>query len=327
MKIAIVTDTWFAINGVVTTLRATAKELENRGHEVLVVEPSQFKFLSFPKYPDIHLVINIYKLKTILDNFSPDAIHIATEGPLGLAARFYCKRHRDIPYTSSYHTKFPEYLYIYYKIPKKWTYAYLRWFHKISDRVLVTTQSMKVELQLLGFSRLTIWGRGVNTDIFYAKPRPLNSDPILLCVSRVSKEKNLEDFCNLKGRRILVGDGPYLNTLRNQFPDVEYVGYKTGSTLADYYRQADVFVFPSRSDTFGVVIIEALACGTPVAAYPVTGPKDIIVSGLTGYLSDSLAVSVEKCLSLNRKKVQAESQKYTWKAATDIFESSLVKIK
>lgn len=326
MKIAIITDTWFAINGVVTTLRATVRELELRGHQVLVVEPSQFKFLSFPKYPDIHLSINIFKLKTILDEFCPDAIHIATEGPLGLATRFYCIQHREIFYTSSYHTKFPEYLQIYFNIPKTWTYRYLRWFHRISSRVLVTTQSMKTELELKGFSNLTIWGRGVDKDIFYPTKKVLNIEPILLCVSRASKEKNLEDFCKLKGRKILVGDGPHLSTLKRQFPDVEYVGYKTGSALADYYRQADVFVFPSKSDTFGVVIIEALACGTPVAAYPVTGPKDIIVSGKSGYLEELLSTSVEKCLKLDRAQVYKEAQRYTWKASTDIFEASLVKV-
>ena len=326
MKIAIITDTWFAINGVVTTLRATSLELERRGHEVLVVEPSQFKFLSFPNYPDIHISLNVFKLKSILDEFCPDAIHIATEGPLGLAARFYCKKHKDIPYTSSYHTKFPEYLNIYYGTPKNWTYTYLRWFHKPSGRVLVTTQSMKTELKLEGFSNLVIWGRGVDTDIFYPKLKNPNTSPVLLCVSRVSKEKNLENFCKLKGKKILVGDGPYLMDLKRQFPDVEYVGYKTGTALADYYRQADVFVFPSISDTFGVVIIEALACGIPVAAYPVTGPKDIITPGLTGYLESSLSASIERCLTLDPKKIYLESQKYTWKAATDIFEANLVKI-
>lgn len=325
MKIAIVTDTWDAINGVVTTLRETKKELENRGHNVLIVDPSQFKSISFYQYPDVKLSLNIWKLFKILNDFCPDALHIATEGPIGLAAKFYARRHRNIGYTTSYHTKFPEYLKIYFKIPVNFTYNYLRWFHQDSHRVLVTSNSMKTELENKKFKNIVTWSRGVDTEIFYPKLKS-NNIPVLLCVSRASKEKNLEEFCKLPGRKILVGDGPHLKKLQEQFSNVKFVGYKTGKELASYYQSADVFVFPSKSDTFGVVMIEALACGLPIAAYNVTGPRDIVIDGVNGVLGDDLAESVVRCLKLDQAMIYQTSKKWTWKSATDIFEDNLLKI-
>lgn len=326
MKIAIITDTWDTINGVVTTLKATVQELQARGHSVLVIEPSLFKTIPCYGYPEIRISLNLYRVKTLLDRFSPNAIHIATEGPLGLAARFYCRYHREIAHTSSYHTKFPEYLNIYYGLPLTFTYSYLRWFHSASNKVLIPTRSLREELETLKFKHLAIWSRGVDRDIFYPVDKQHTDIPVLLCVSRVSREKNLDVFCQLPGKKILVGDGPYLKELQDRYPDVIYVGYKTGHSLANFYQQADVFVFPSRSDTFGVVMIEAMACGTPVAAYPVTGPKDIVIEKVSGYLEDNLLDSVTKCLSLSREQVYQQSLQYTWKHATDIFESSLVRL-
>lgn len=324
MKIIIITDTFKEINGVVTTLVETKKELELRGHTVYVIEPSMFKTIKFYSYPDVHLSWNVWKIKKLIDQFLPDAVHIATEGPLGLAARLYLRFFKkNCEYTTGYHTKFPEYLKIYFGIPLLITYSYLKWFHRKSYSVLITTASMKHELELKGFKNLVIWSRGVNTQIFYPNFMNKNHIPKYLCVSRVSKEKNLDDFCKLNGHCILVGDGPYLSELKEKYPTVEFVGFKTGSDLAEYYRAADVFVFPSRSDTFGVVMIEALACGIPVAAYNVTGPKDIVTSGLNGYLGNDLQESVNKCLSLDKDLVYQSSKKWSWKTTTDTFEKSL----
>jgi len=331
MRIALVTDTWDNVNGVVTTLRATVRELEVRGHEVKVIHPGLFKTIPAPRYPEVRLSCNLWRVGPMLREFSPDAIHIATEGPLGLATRWYCKvRKRQIPHNTSYHTKFPEYLKIHYKIPVAIGYWLMRVFHKFSHKVLVTTPSIKAELEERGFKNLVVWSRGVDQSGFNPAGRVANlaSKPVLLCVSRASPEKGLDDFCALKttGTKLLVGDGPYLEYLKKTYPDVIYVGYKQGEKLRHYYANADVFVFPSKSDTFGVVMIESMACGTPVAAYPVTGPIDVIVPGINGVLHDDLSVAIKGALMLDRGKVAASSKEFSWDSCTTIFESNLVKI-
>jgi len=331
MKILIVTDTWSNVNGVVTTLRATVSELTNRGHTVTVIHPGLFKNIPMPGYPEIPISWNIWRMGSMIAASKPDAIHIATEGPLGIAARWYCKvRQRSIPHNTSYHTKYPEYMNIHYKIPVSFGYWLLRLFHKFSHRVLVTTPSLKQELSAYGFQNLVVWSRGVDNTIFNPSSRKKNlaTKPVLVCVSRVSKEKNLDAFCELKttGTKILVGDGPYLEELKKKYPDVIYTGYKSGESLAHYYANADVFVFPSKSDTFGVVMLEAIACGTPVAAYPVTGPIDVITDGVNGYLNTDLTVAIEQCLKLDRHIVEQSSNNFTWSAATDVFENNLILI-
>jgi glycosyltransferase involved in cell wall biosynthesis len=329
MRILIITDTWNNINGVVTTLRATKQELENRSHVVQIIEPSQFKSVACPGYPEVRLSWNLWRMGKLIEQADPDCIHIATEGPLGLAARTYCK-FKTIPYNTSYHTKFPEYLHVHHHIPITWGYFFMRLFHKYSHRVLVTNHSMQHELHQQGFKNLVVWNRGVNRQVFnhhsqqcWDWPRP-----ILLCVSRVSPEKGLEDFCSLKttGTKVLVGDGPNLNHLRDHYPDVKFLGYKTGSQLAQCYSSADVFVFPSKTDTFGVVMLEAMACGTPVAAYPVTGPLDVIECGINGFMHDDLHHAVSECVNLDRNTVAATSAKFSWQACTDIFEQNIVQI-
>jgi len=329
VKICIVSDTYNDVNGVCTTLKNTVRELKAMNHEVLVIEPSQFKTFPCPGYPEVKLSLNIWRVGQKIRAFNPDAIHIATEGPLGFAARWYCKvEKRSIPHNTSYHTKFPEYLHKMYHIPVDWGYVAMRLFHKFSTRVLVTTETMKRELAARGFERLDVWNRGVDTTMFNPNAGIGHMSahrPILLCVSRASVEKGLDDFCQLSttGTKMMVGDGPYLEILKAKYPDVKFLGYKHGVILAHFYAQADVFVFPSKTDTFGVVMLEANACGTPVAAYPVTGPLDVIVEGVNGSMNDNLAVAVENALLCDRKSVVAHAQKYSWRDCTLTFLKNL----
>jgi glycosyltransferase involved in cell wall biosynthesis len=327
MKIAIITDTWDAVNGVVTTFRHVIEELKIRGHEILIIEPSMFKTISAPRYKEIKLAYDLWKIKKYLNEFNPDAIHIVTEGPIGLAARFYC-RFGKIPHNSSYHTKFPEYLEVYYYIPKRLGYYILKLFHKFSSRVLVPSKTIKQELEEYNFkNNILIWSRGVDKSIFKPKQRIKNERKILLSVSRVSIEKNLDAFCSIQtdARKILVGDGPYLDTLKKKYSDVEFVGYKFGEELAAYYLMADVFVFTSKTDTYGVVMLEAIACGTPIAAFPVTGPIDIITEK-SGVMDEDINKAIEKCYALSRDDVFLCSEHFSWKNTADIFEKALVKI-
>jgi len=329
MKITIVTDTWHNVNGVVTTLTNTVRILKKWGHEVQVIEPSQFRTVDVPVYPEVKFSWDLWRVGPMIEEFKPDAIHIATEGPLGLAARWYCKvDKRSIPHNTSYHTKIPEYLKQYYNIPIDYGYWTIRLFHKFSTRVLVTSPSMKQLLSEKDFHNLEVWNRGVDKEIFNSSLRRKSSSltessnkPVILCVSRASIEKGLDDFCQLKteGTKIFVGDGPYLETLKAKYSDVIFTGYKHGKELAEIYANADVFVFPSKTDTFGVVMIEALSTGTPVAAYPVIGPIDIVKNGINGYLDENLAVAVEKALTCDRLSVEESSQEYDWEKCTETF--------
>jgi glycosyltransferase involved in cell wall biosynthesis len=265
-----------------------------------------------------------------IKEISPDYIHIATEGPLGLWARAYLSL-AGIPHNTAYHTKFPEGLRKLFGIPESLTWRFVRWFHKHSGKVLTTTDSMVAELKAHGFSGEVIpWTRGVDRDIFHPGHREPNPKYILVCVARVSKEKNLEDFFKLDypgAHKIMVGDGPMLEKYKAQYPDVEFVGFKTGDDLAEYYRIADVFVFPSRWETFGIVMIEAMACGTPVAAYPCQGPEDVIDQGITGFMEEDLATAVHRCLGLNRDRVCEGSQRWSWEKAWQIFRDNLLPVK
>jgi len=328
MRITLVTDTWHNINGVATTLKSTVKELKKQGHIVQVIEPGQFKTIPAPGYPEVRLAWNIWRVGPMIEQFAPEAIHIATEGPLGLAARWYCKvEKRSIPHNTSYHTKFPEYLNTYWRIPVSWGYWTIRWFHKFSTKVLVTTESMRRELEMHGLTNMAVWSRGVDAEIFNPSrgTQTAVKKPIILCVSRASLEKGLDDFCRLEieGTKILVGDGPYLPELKRKYPYINYAGYKRGIELAEYYASADVFVFPSKTDTFGVVMLESMACGTPIAAYPVTGPVDVVEQGVNGYMHEDLSKAIEMALTLDRKTVEASSKKYTWPNCTQTFLDNL----
>jgi glycosyltransferase involved in cell wall biosynthesis len=264
---------------------------------------------------------------------NPDYIHIATEGPLGLWARKYLSL-AGIRHNTAYHTKFPEGLRKLFGIPESFTWRFVRWFHKHSGKVLTTTDSMVKELQAHGFSgEIVPWTRGVDRAIFDPTLRENFPGKYLLCVSRVSKEKNLEAFFELDCpgyQKIMVGDGPMLETYKKQYPDVTFTGFKTGVELARYYANAEVFVFPSQWETFGIVMIEAMACGTPVAAYNCQGPADVIDQGVTGFMveeREGLQVAIDKCLKINRDDVYRVSRRWSWDRAWEIFRDNLVPTK
>ena len=316
------------INGVVTTFQNLEDHARRNGYRVVYVDPWQFPNFACPGYPEVRLCWP-HGISKKIKAVQPDFIHIATEGPVGLFARWWCERNH-VPYNTSYHTDFAKFLKRMYHVPESWTWWYLRWFHKNSQRVLVTTPSIEHELTNRGFLNLRVWTRGVDRTYFSSSLRTgSNIRPVLLSVGRVSREKGLDDFCELDMpwcHKIVVGDGPYRAELERRYPGVEFVGVKKGLELASYYAQADVMVFTSRADTFGVVNIEALACGTPVAAYPVPGPIDIVESGVTGYLDWNIAHAVERCFTLDRDRVEQASARWAWDACWQIFRDNLVDI-
>jgi glycosyltransferase involved in cell wall biosynthesis len=315
------------INGVVTTFKNLEDQAGLAGDRIVYIDPGQFPRFNCPGYPEVKICWP-HGISKKIKAIQPDYIHIATEGPVGLFARWWCERN-NIPYNTSYHTDFAKFLKKMYHVPESWTWWYMRWFHKNSHRVLVTTESIRQDLLTRGFCNLRVWTRGVDRTIFNSSYRgeTVAGRPVLLSVGRVSVEKGLDDFCRLDipgSTKIIVGDGPYRRELERRYPDIHFVGAKKGTQLARYYAQADVFVFPSRADTFGVVNIEAMACGTPVAAYPVAGPKDIIDPGLTGFLNDHLRLAVEQCLTLDRRTVEDVSLQWTWAECWRIFKENLV---
>lgn len=341
MKICIVTDAWHPqVNGVVRTLGTLRQELRKRGHKVLVINPNLFHTLPCPTYPEIRLSMNVpFRLPAILDKFRPDAIHIATEGPLGWAARRYCRRN-ELSFTTAYHTAFPEYLSARSKLPANWFYPIFRQFHAASNGVLVATPTVRTQLQSKGFHGIVPWTRGVDTSIFYprsTKPAALEGieGPVQLYVGRVAIEKNIEAFLTSKvpGSKVIVGDGPALAQLRSEYPEAHFLGARFGEELAEIYAAADVFVFPSKTDTFGLVMIEALASGTPVAAYPVQGPLDVIGLDGTGpfphwdkqvaAVRGDLDTAIAEALTLDRKACSDFAQNYSWDEVTKQFVSAL----
>jgi glycosyltransferase involved in cell wall biosynthesis len=320
------------INGVVTTYKNIEAHAIRDNYRVVYLDPGRFRYVDCPGYNEVKIAFP-RKVGKILEEIAPDHIHIATEGPIGLRVRQYLDKH-NYCYNTAYHTKFPEGLRKLFGIPEAITWPLVRWFHKHSGKVLTTTDTMVRELREHGFDgEIVPWTRGVDRDIFNPSTRVRDSDDdvkILVCVSRVSKEKNLDDFCQLQypeSRKIMVGDGPDRERLETLYPDVEFVGFKTGVELAEYYAMADVFVFPSQWETFGIVMIEAMACGTPVAAYPCTGPADVVEQGVTGYMEQNLATAVHRCIGLNRETVLAGSQRWSWQEAWTIFRDNLVPLK
>ena len=328
MKIALVTDAWEPqVNGVVRTLKSTARELQAMGHEVAFLTPLEFRTLPCPTYPDIRLsLLPGARVTRRLADFDPDAIHIATEGPLGLAARRFAMR-QGMPFTTAYHTRFPEYVHARSGMPLSWTYAFLRWFHGPSQAVMAPTVVVKNDLEANGFRNVVLWSRGVDLDIF--KPRRINrlntEPPIYLYVGRVAVEKNIEAFLalDLPGSKWVAGAGPALSSIRARYPDVHYLGVLNQQELAEVYASADLFVFPSKTDTFGLVLLEAMACGLPVAAYPVTGPLDVIGDSRAGFMHEDLQTACLAALELKREDAAAHAQKFSWRAATDQFLANL----
>lgn len=322
-NILVVTDTYEQVNGVSTTYKNMIAVSEGN---ITVAHPGMWSYKSPSIYPEVQICIEPLKVYKYLKMMNPCHIHIATEGVLGLVGRIYCARHK-VPYTTAYHTKFPEFLYEMANIPQWITYSYLRWFHKKSKAILVPTVSCIDELKKRGFKNLVVWTRGVSDEMISDKA-PQKTDKIkLLNVGRVSKEKNLDVVCKLsehdKYEVTIVGDGPYLEELKTKYPKAKFVGYKFGKELADIYATNDVFVFPSLTDTFGIVIIEALRNGTPVAAYDVTGPKDIINDGLTGSMCYDIEQSIEICLKLDRDTIKQVSNRWSWKECLRVFLESL----
>ncbi|GEO80418.1 glycosyltransferase family 4 protein [Pararhodospirillum oryzae] len=332
MRIVVVTDAWFPqVNGVVRTLDTLRARLIARGHEVEFITPQSFRTVPCPTYPEIRLALRPRRhMARTIETFQPCVVHIATEGPLGLSARAYCVR-RGIPFTTAFHTKFPEYVNARLRVPVSWGYAVLRWFHKPSRAIMVATQGVEDELRRWGFSAIRRWTRGVDTDLF--RPRPKDSldgviqgpRPWFVYVGRVAVEKNIEAFLSLDlpGTKIVVGGGPQLEALRARHPKVVFVGEKHGDDLARHFAVGDVFVFPSRTDTFGLVLLEALACGLPVAAYPVAGPLDVIGDAPVGVLDEDLGAAALKALDMDPEACRAFALGRSWETSVDQFLSNV----
>ena len=328
LRIMIVTDAWAPqVNGVVITLRNTIRALEDMGHVVGTITPEGFRTIPCPTYPEIALaLLPAREVVRQIVAFAPDAIHIATEGPLGLAARRYCLRAKR-PFTTAYHTQFPEYVHARTRLPVAIMYRWMRWFHAPASALLVATPDIRRRLEARGFTNLAMWSRGVDTGIFHADETRSGElpRPIFAYIGRVAVEKNIEAFLelDLPGSKWVVGDGPARAALERRYPAARFFGMKSGEELAWHYRQADVFVFPSRTDTFGLVMLEAMACGTPVAAYPVSGPIDVVTPGVTGILDEDLRVAALAALQLSRETVSAKARGATWEAATMQFVNCL----
>lgn len=328
MNIMIVTDAWEPqVNGVVRTLKQTMHELKKMGHVIEMITPLEFKTIPCPTYPDISLsLFPGRKVRQKMESFSPDAIHIATEGPLGIAARAYAIKNR-LPFTTAYHTRFPEYVKARTSIPLAITYKFLRWFHDPSLAVMAPTDVVVKDLESYGFTNVVLWTRGVDLEVFkMQESKELDtSHPIFLYVGRVAVEKNIEAFLELKlpGSKWVVGDGPALAGLKAKYPEVNYLGVLQQEKLAKVYAAADVFVFPSKTDTFGLVLLEAMACGLPVAAYPVTGPIDVIGDSKAGAMNNDLREACLEALTIPREVARAHAEKFSWQAASEQFANHL----
>ena len=343
MRLAIATDAWAPqVNGVVRTLNETIRRLKGRGHEVEVISPDRFTTIACPGYPEIRLALAPrFRLRKVLGAFKPDLVHISTEGPIGWSARAWCLKHR-VPFTTAFHTRFPEYVAARTNLSPDLIWPIMRRFHKGSRVVLTATQSLRDELESRGIHPTRLWSRGIDHDIFNAQQgkHPALQDiakPILLSVGRVAVEKNLEAFLDavVQGTKVVVGDGPTRAALEAQYPDAIFLGTRQGAELASIYASADVFVFPSKTDTFGLVILEALACGTPVAGYPVQGPLDIIgAEGLgtnrelkrpIGSLNADLSQAIQDALRLDRLDAAHYGATFCWDACTDQFVNGITR--
>ncbi len=332
LRVLIVTDAWKPqVNGVVRTLDTLGTYLEKFGNSVYYITPDMFRTFPLPTYSEIKLAMAPYRqIARIINVFQPDAIHIATEGTLGMAARRFCVRHEH-PFTTSFHTRFPEYVNARTGIPVSWGYKFLRWYHKPASAVMVATPTLQRELEGKGFNNLRIWSRGVDLELF--SPAHKSDDtfadlprPVWIYVGRVAVEKNIQAFLdlNLEGSKVVVGSGPQLSELSTKYDEVHFLGPKFAEELASLYAAADVFVFPSKTDTFGLVVVEALASGTPVAAYPVQGPADILEGTTVGAVDEDLEVACKAALGCaTPEECRAHAEKFSWEACTRQFLSNL----
>jgi glycosyltransferase involved in cell wall biosynthesis len=330
MRILIATDAWHPqVNGVVRTLAMTAEAAKALGVDVTFLTPQSFRTFALPSYPGLRLALPYAaKIARLVEEARPDSIHIATEGPIGLAVRRYCRKH-DLPFTTSFHTRFPEYVSARLPVRESWIWAALRRFHRGSHAVMAATPALANELRTRGFPNVVLWPRGVDTAQFHPRAADLGLPrPVFLCVGRVAVEKNLEAFLDLDlpGTKVIVGDGPARAGLMRNYPQAVFLGAQQGEELARSYAAADVFVFPSKTDTFGLVLLEALASGTPVAAFPVAGPRDVIGSAPVGALNDDLALACREALRVSRQDCLEFAARHTWEASVRAFIENMADI-
>jgi glycosyltransferase involved in cell wall biosynthesis len=323
MRILVATDAWHPqVNGVVRTLIMMAEAAKALGAEVSFLTPQSFHTFAMPSYPDLRLALpRPAKIARLIADARPDSIHIATEGPIGMLVRRHCRRHR-LPFTTSFHTRFPEYISARLPIPESWIWRALRRFHGGSQAVMAATPALASELRTRGFRNVVLWPRGVDARHFHPRAVDLGLPrPVFLCVGRVAVEKNLEAFLDLDlpGTKLIVGDGPALSALTRKYPQATFLGARQGEALAEAYAAADVFVFPSKTDTFGLVLLEALASGLPVAAFPVTGPRDVIGSAPVGALNDDLQTACLAALRISPQACLEFAASHTWEASARAF--------
>jgi glycosyltransferase involved in cell wall biosynthesis len=321
--ILVATDAWHPqVNGVVRTLTAMAEAATGLGVEVSFLTPQSFRTFAMPSYPDLRLAVPLPgKIAQLIEAARPDSIHIATEGPIGLLVRRYCRK-RGLPFTTSFHTRFPEYVSARSPIPESWVWWALRAFHRPSRAVMAATPALAAELRLRGFRNVVLWSRGVDTSLFHPRSADLClPTPVYLSVGRVAVEKNLEAFLDLDlpGTKLVVGDGPARMALERKYPNAVFLGARHGEELAEIYAAADVFVFPSKTDTFGLVLLEALASGLPVAAFPVNGPRDVIGSAPVGALNEDLRAACLEALQISRKECVEFAAAHSWQASARAF--------
>lgn len=329
MRLLLISDAWYPqVNGVVRALSTIRDRITERGVEVEVLGPDRFRNLPCPTYPEIRLALcTPGRVARIIDEVNPDAVHIATEGPLGLAARWVLKG-RGLPFTTSFHTLFPQYLNVRFRIPERWTFAGMRRFHGAATGTMYSTPTLRAMLEANGFERLLLWVRGVDTELFRPlPPAELNLPrPVQLFVGRIAVEKGLEDFLRLDtpGTKVLVGEGPQRQELQRRYPEAHFLGPRFGEDLVAHYSAADVFVFPSRTDTLGLVMLEAMACGIPVAAFPVMGPVDVVADSGAGQLDDDLAAAIKRAIGIDPDLCRARALAHSWDESATQFINNLV---
>ena len=331
MRVLIATDAWHPqVNGVVRTLTMMADAARSLGVDVSFLTPQSFRTFAMPSYPDLRLALPYQaKIARLIEDARPDSIHIATEGPIGLLVRRYCRRY-GLPFTTSFHTRFPEYISARLPIPESWIWRALRRFHSGSQAVMVATPALATELRARGFRNVVLWPRGVDAGLFHPRAVDLGLPrPVFLCVGRVAIEKNLEAFLDLDlpGTKLIVGDGPARPALARKYPQAGFFGARQGEQLAEAYAGSDVFVFPSRTDTFGLVLLEALASGLPVAAFPVTGPRDVIGTAPVGVLSEDLQAACLSALKISPQACLEFAAKHTWEASARAFVEEMADIR
>jgi glycosyltransferase involved in cell wall biosynthesis len=331
MRILVATDAWHPqVNGVVRTLTHMAEAASAFGVEISFLTPQSFRTVAMPSYPDLRLALpGPARIARLIADARPDSIHIATEGPIGLLVRRYCRQHK-LPFTTSFHTRFPEYISARLPIPEPWIWRALRAFHGSSQAVMAATPALAGELRARGFRNVVLWPRGVDASQFHPRSADLGLPrPVFLCVGRVAVEKNLEAFLDLDlpGTKVIVGDGPARAALTRKYPRAVFLGARQGEELAEAYAAADVFVFPSKTDTFGLVLLEALASGLPVAAFPVTGPRDVIGNEPVGALNEDLRIACLTAVTISPQACLAFAARHTWEASARAFVDNIANVR